>query len=62
HYAVSTVIDVRSHPHSLANPHFNKEVLEYELPRSSIQYLWMGEGLGGSDLRRRTIRQTLRGG
>jgi uncharacterized protein (DUF488 family) len=47
HYAVLTVIDVRSHPHSLANPHFNKEVLEYELPRSSIQYCWMGEGLGG---------------
>ena len=49
HYAVLTVIDVRSHPHSLANPHFNKEVLEYELPRSSIQYCWVrGEGLGGS--------------
>ncbi|MGZ4863112.1 MAG: DUF488 domain-containing protein [Halobacteriota archaeon] len=47
HYAVLTVIDVRSHPHSLANPHFDKEVLEYELPRSSIQYCWMGEGLGG---------------
>jgi len=47
HYAVSTVIDVRSHPHSLANPHFNKEVLEYELPRSRIQYCWMGGGLGG---------------
>jgi uncharacterized protein (DUF488 family) len=47
HYTVLTVIDVRSHPHSLANPHFNKEVLEYELPRSSIQYCWMGDGLGG---------------
>jgi uncharacterized protein (DUF488 family) len=47
HYAVLTVIDVRSYPHSRANPHFNKEVLEYELPRSSIQYCWMGEGLGG---------------
>ena len=47
HYAVLAVIDVRSHPHSRANPHFNKEVLEYELPRSNIQYVWMGEGLGG---------------
>jgi uncharacterized protein (DUF488 family) len=47
HYAVSAVIDVRSHPHSLANPHFNKEVLEYELPRESIQYCGMGDGLGG---------------
>jgi uncharacterized protein (DUF488 family) len=47
HYAISTIIDVRSHPHSRANPHFNKEVLEYELPRSDIGYAWMGSGLGG---------------
>jgi uncharacterized protein (DUF488 family) len=47
HYAISTIVDVRSHPHSRANPHFNKEVLEYELPRSNIQYCWMGKGLGG---------------
>ncbi len=47
HYQVSLVADVRSLPHSRANPHFNKEVLEYELPRSTINYRWMGEGLGG---------------
>jgi len=47
HYRISTVVDVRSLPHSRANPHFNKEVLEYELPRSDIVYLWVGEGLGG---------------
>jgi len=47
HYGISAVADVRSHPHSRANPHFNKEVLEYELPRSSIDYVWMGKGLGG---------------
>ncbi len=47
HYGISAVADVRSLPHSRANPHFNKEVLEYELPRSSVSYVWMGEGLGG---------------
>ncbi len=47
HYRISTVADIRSLPHSRANPHFNKEVLEYELPRSDVTYLWMGEGLGG---------------
>ncbi len=47
HYRVSLVADVRSLPHSRANPHFNKEVLEYEVPRSNINYVWMGEGLGG---------------
>jgi uncharacterized protein (DUF488 family) len=46
-YAISAVIDVRSYPHSLANPQFNKEVLEYELPQLGIQYRWLGEGLGG---------------
>lgn len=47
HYNISAVADVRSHPHSRANPHFNKEVLEYELPRSSVDYVWMGKELGG---------------
>jgi len=47
HYTVSSIVDVRSHPHSQANPHFNKEVLEYELPRSNIDYAWRGHGLGG---------------
>jgi len=47
HYHVATVVDVRSLPHSRANPQFNKEVLEYELPRSDVAYLWMGERLGG---------------
>ncbi|HYA32539.1 MAG TPA: DUF488 domain-containing protein [Candidatus Bathyarchaeia archaeon] len=47
HYTISSVVDVRSHPHSRANPHFNKEVLEYELPRANIDYTWMGTGLGG---------------
>ncbi len=47
HYRISTVADVRSLPHSRANPHFNKEVLEYELPRADITYRWKGEELGG---------------
>ncbi|MDD1720367.1 MAG: DUF488 domain-containing protein [Euryarchaeota archaeon] len=47
HYHISTVADVRSLPHSRANPHFNKEVLEYALPRSNVAYSWMGKELGG---------------
>ncbi|MGZ4934743.1 MAG: DUF488 domain-containing protein [Halobacteriota archaeon] len=46
-YHISVVADVRSLPHSRANPHFNKEVLEYELPRSSLSYVWRGKELGG---------------
>ncbi len=56
HYQISLVADVRSLPHSRANPHFNKEVLEYELPRSTINYVWMGEGLGG--FRQQTLTES----
>ncbi len=55
-YHISLVVDVRSLPHSRANPHFNKEVLEYELPRSNISYTWMGEGLGG--FRQQTLTES----
>ncbi len=56
HYRISKVADVRSLPHSRANPHFNKEVLEYELPRSSVSYAWMGTGLGG--FRQQTLTES----
>ncbi len=56
HYQITLVADVRSLPHSRANPHFNKEVLEYELPRSNIDYVWMGQGLGG--FRQQTLTES----
>jgi len=51
-HGVATVVDVRSFPMSRRMPHFNREVLETELPLRGIRYEWMKE-LGG---RRKKIR------
>lgn len=42
----TTLVDVRSFPMSRRVPHFNREVLELELPKRGIRYVWMKE-LGG---------------
>ncbi|HYA60577.1 MAG TPA: DUF488 domain-containing protein [Candidatus Acidoferrum sp.] len=55
-YDIEAVSDVRSVPSSRANPHFNKEVLDVVLPRSGIEYEWMGKGLGG--FRHRSLEQS----
>lgn len=55
-YDIEAVSDVRSVPSSGANPHFNKEVLDVVLPRSGIEYEWMGKGLGG--FRHRSLEQS----
>lgn len=44
---IATVVDVRSAPHSRFVPHFNRETLEAELPRSGIAYRFGGDFLGG---------------
>jgi uncharacterized protein (DUF488 family) len=46
-YQIKTIIDVRRFPKSGKFPHFNKENLEKELPRKSVEYIWLGELLGG---------------
>lgn len=46
HYGVSLLIDTRHFPRSRHNPQFNKEILEKELPKHGIEYLWI-EKLGG---------------
>jgi uncharacterized protein (DUF488 family) len=45
-YCIQTLVDIRSYPGSKRNPHFNREVLEMNLPRAGIAYLWF-KGLGG---------------
>ena len=44
---IVNLVDVRTDPYSRYNPQFNKETLEYELPRQKIRYLYMGKVLGG---------------
>jgi uncharacterized protein (DUF488 family) len=44
---VIILFDVRSAPYSRFRPWFNKDHLEFELPRRNIQYIFGGKQLGG---------------
>ena len=44
---IECVVDVRSTPYSSYNPQFNRETLKECLGRSSIDYLYSGDDLGG---------------
>ncbi|GBD34815.1 hypothetical protein HRbin35_00566 [bacterium HR35] len=45
-FKIEVLADIRHFPHSRHNPQFNKEVLENELPKQEIEYIWL-EKLGG---------------
>ncbi len=45
-HEISAVCDVRSHAYSRFNPQFNREVLQKELKRSGISYVYLGKELG----------------
>ena len=45
-HGIRTLVDIRSFPMSRRFPHFNREVLERELPQAGIAYVWMKD-LGG---------------
>jgi uncharacterized protein (DUF488 family) len=44
---VSYVVDIRSTPHSARFPHFNRPQLEKSLRDTGIDYLYLGDLLGG---------------
>jgi uncharacterized protein (DUF488 family) len=44
---ITLVVDVRSKPWLKWAKQFNKEEMEALLPRAGIEYLWLGEHLGG---------------
>jgi len=44
---VALLVDVRRHPGSRRNPQHRRDALEATLPPAGIEYLWLGEGLGG---------------
>jgi uncharacterized protein (DUF488 family) len=45
--SVSYVVDIRSTPHSTRFPHFNRLQLEKSLRNTGIDYLYLGDLLGG---------------
>lgn len=44
---IDTIIDVRSSPYSRYNPYFNQDNLEKFLRKFDIEYLFMGDKIGG---------------
>jgi uncharacterized protein (DUF488 family) len=46
-HGVTAVADVRSHPFSRRNPHFNREELEPALRQLGTVYVFLGDQLGG---------------
>lgn len=44
---VERLVDIRHFPGSRRNPQHNREALADELPKRGIDYVWMGETLGG---------------
>jgi uncharacterized protein (DUF488 family) len=46
-HQVEYVIDVRTAPYSKFKPDFSRDLLQYHLKQAGIQYLFMGDTLGG---------------
>jgi uncharacterized protein (DUF488 family) len=46
-HSIEIVVDVRRFPRSKKFPHFNLETMKEYLSKEGIEYLWMGEKLGG---------------
>jgi len=44
---IELLCDIRSFPHSKKWPQFNKEALSDALTKNGIEYLWLGDKLGG---------------
>ena len=47
HFEIKYLIDIRSIPHSKFNSKFNQGELKFHLSRESIQYVFLGDNLGG---------------
>ena len=45
-YKVDAIADVRSHPYSGYLPHFNRDLLKFELLKAKIKYVFLGDELG----------------
>lgn len=46
-YNISMLVDVRTHPYSKFRPEFSRHLLEREFSKVGIQYVFMGDSLGG---------------
>src|SRR5712692_2338609 len=44
---IQVLVDTRTHPYSRYSPHFNREALKRSLAEIGIDYVFMGDQLGG---------------
>jgi len=44
---IQCLVDVRSIPYSRYNPQYNRKTLDAFLRKNNIEYIWMGDSLGG---------------
>lgn len=51
-HRVQVLVDTRSQPYSRYSPHFDRESLERAVREASIQYVYMGDCLGGRPTQR----------
>ncbi len=45
-HKVNAIADVRSHPYSSYLPHFNRDLLKFELLKAKFKYVFLGDELG----------------
>ena len=46
-YRIETLVDSRSQPYSRYSPQFNKEALSRSTLEAGVDYVYMGDALGG---------------
>jgi uncharacterized protein (DUF488 family) len=46
-YEIETLVDTRSHPYSRFSPHFSRDPLRRSINSAGIEYVFMGDWLGG---------------
>src|SRR5215212_4520770 len=51
-HEVDVVVDIRSQPYSRFAPQFNRESLKHDIRNAGIQYMFLGDELGGRILGR----------
>ncbi|MGH9844455.1 MAG: DUF488 family protein [Blastocatellia bacterium] len=46
-YGIAVLVDTRSKPYSRYNPHFSRDALEQSLRENGIEYVYLGDKIGG---------------
>ncbi len=46
-FKIQFLLDIRSKPYSKWNPQFNQDILDFELKKNGITYVFVGDTLGG---------------